>query len=53
MGVHVDTLRGAGRYRIVSAGVAYRFARATGTTIEALLTSTLRIVPAPIAGGAA
>lgn len=45
VGVHVDTLRGAGRDRTITAGVAYRFVRATGTTIEALLASTLRVVP--------
>jgi len=44
MGVHVDTVRLAGVRHTLTAGVAYRFARATGTTIEALLTSTLRVV---------
>jgi hypothetical protein len=53
MGVHIDTLRGAGKYRRLTAGVAYRFARATGTTIDALLSTTLRAVPAPRTGGAA
>lgn len=53
MGVHVDTVRLAGVRHTLSAGVAYRFARATGTTIEALLTSTLHVAPAPTAGGVA
>jgi hypothetical protein len=44
MGVHVDTVRLAGVRHTLTAGVAYRFARATGTTIETLLTSTLRVV---------
>ena len=44
MGVHVDTVRLAGVRHTLSAGVAYRFARAIGTTIEALLTSTLHVV---------
>lgn len=52
MGVHFDTVRLAGVRHTLSAGVAYRFARATGTTIEALLSSVLRVVPAPTAGGA-
>lgn len=51
MGMHVDTVRLAGVRHTLTAGVAYRFARATGTTIEALLTSTLHIVHN--AGGAA
>lgn len=45
MGVHEDTVRLAGVRHTLTAGVAYRFARATGTTIEALLASTLRAVP--------
>ncbi len=53
MGVHVDTVRLAGVRHTLSAGVAYRFARATGTMIELLLTSTLHVAPAPTAGGAA
>jgi len=53
MGVHRDTLRLAGVRHTLSAGVAYRFARTTGTTIEALLTSTLHVAPAPTAGGVA
>lgn len=53
MGVHVDTVRLAGVRHTLSAGVAYRFARTTGTTIEALLASTLRVVSAPTAGGVA
>lgn len=52
MGVHLDTLRGAGRYRTLTAGVAYRFARATGTTIEAILTSTLHVVRTSEGGAA-
>ncbi len=53
MGVHVDTVRLAGVRHTLSAGVAYRFARTTGTTIEALLTSTLHVAPATTAGGVA
>ena len=53
MGVHRDTVRLAGVRHTLTAGVAYRFARATGTTIEALLATTLRAVPAPSEGGAA
>jgi hypothetical protein len=45
MGVHRDTVRLAGVRHTLTAGVAYRFTRATGTTIETLLTSTLRVVP--------
>ena len=44
MGVHVDTVRLAGVRHTLTAGVAYRFARATGTTIETLLTSKLHVV---------
>jgi hypothetical protein len=50
MGVHCDTVRLAGQRHTLTAGVAYRFACATGTTIEALLASTVRLVPKP--GGA-
>ena len=53
MGVHVDTVRLAGVRHTLTAGVAYRFARATGTTIEVLLASTLHVAPVPTAGGAA
>ena len=53
MGVHEDTVRLAGKRHALSAGVAYRFARATGTTIEAILASTLRVVRAPKPDGAA
>lgn len=52
MGVHHDTAYGAGRYRTLTAGVAYRFAKATGTTIEAILTSTLHVVRASEGGAA-
>lgn len=44
MGVHVDTVRLAGVRHTLTAGVAYRFARATSTTIEALLSAKLHAV---------
>jgi hypothetical protein len=44
MGVHRDSVRLAGVRPTLTAGIAIRFARATGTTIEALLTSTLHVV---------
>jgi plasmid maintenance system antidote protein VapI len=45
MGVHRDTVRLAGVRHTLTAGVAYRFAKATGTTIDAILSTTLRVVP--------
>lgn len=53
MGVSKDTVRLAGVRHTLTAGVAYRFARATGTTIEALLAPALRAVPPPSPDGAA
>lgn len=47
MGVHRDTVRLAGVRHTLTAGVAYRFAKATGTTIEALLAARLHAVPPP------
>lgn len=44
MGVHHDTVRLAGVRHTLTAGVAYRFARATGTTIETLLSAKLHAV---------
>jgi hypothetical protein len=44
MGVHRDTVRLAGMRHTLTAGVAFRFARATGTTIEALLSAKLHVV---------
>lgn len=48
MGVHHDTVRLAGVRHTLAAGVAYRFARTTGTTIEAPLASALRVSPGTI-----
>ncbi len=53
MDVHVDTVRLAGVRHTLTAGVAYRFARTTGTTIEALLSAGLRVVEPPRGEGAA
>src|SRR5262245_56699182 len=44
MGVHQDTVRLAGKRHTLTAGIAYRFARALGTTIEALLAPGLHVV---------
>lgn len=52
MGVHVDTLRLAGVRHTLTAGGACRFARTTGTTIDALLSEKLRAVE-PSRGGVA
>lgn len=54
MGVHEDTVRLAGKRHVLTAGIAYRFARALDTTIEALLAPSLRVVnPRPGPDGAA